>query len=410
MKAKPLLKVLPFLLLLSSIGASQTYCTDLFNNVHGIVNSNIYTLSTFNDLISFTGLIIIVVIMFMSLIYGLGIALGLDSFKQFAKTEYLESAVNLLILLFVVGAVFTANGFTSFFSNLSSSTVPSTTGGVTTYSGGGIKNLYINICNNILNLQVFTGALIIFGTFIELVGYNLLAGINIGFSFSGKNGFSFGNLLPSVSITPLAGLGITVGFIYNEFSALSGFIGLSIATILLLFVIYFLFPLLFYVGVLLRSFPWTRAAGGSLIALFVSFFLIFPSVFSVFTFSTATNIISTLSQLCGSPTAAGASASSGNICITSSPSNSNLVAFAQNFGISSLSSASSGSFLLGFLFKNGVGFDANITLYSEEVGFYVLMFVGMFIAFIISYDMLGLLSKLLGSPSFNGKKIFGKIV
>ena len=65
--------------------------------------------------------------MFMSLIYGLGIALGLDSFKQFAKTEYLESAVNLLILLFVVGAVFTANGFTSFFSNLSSSTVPSTT-------------------------------------------------------------------------------------------------------------------------------------------------------------------------------------------------------------------------------------------------------------------------------------------
>ncbi len=408
---KSLLIFLFALMILGSSSAAQTYCSDFFGNVHNIVSPAVYNLSTYNDLLSFTSLIIIAVIIFMSFIYGLGVAIGLDSFKQFAKTEYIESFVNILILMFVASAIFTSTGAIAFFSNLSSSTVPSSSSTTTssstpalTTSNGNIENLYVNICNNIVNVQIFTGVLIMFGTYIELVGYQLLSGLSIQFSFTGAGLSSIGNLLPSVGLTPFAGLGIIQGFIYNEFSVLSGFIGVSIATVLLLFVIYFLFPILFYVGVLFRSFPWTRAAGGSLIALFISFFIIFPSILSVFTFSTASNILSSISSLCG------AGSTTNNLCISSSSVGGNIVTFVQQFGINSFSSGSAGSFLLGFLFKNGFGIDGNISLYSEEVAFYVLMLTGLFISFIISYDMVEVLSKLLGSPSFSGKKLFGKIV
>ncbi|MEM0200866.1 MAG: hypothetical protein QXD23_00475 [Candidatus Micrarchaeaceae archaeon] len=393
------------MLFLSLSGASQTYCSDLFNNVHGIVSNTIYNLSTFNELISFTGLIIIAVLLVMSLIYGLGVALGLDSFKQFAKTEYIESFVNLLILVFVVGLIFSANGATSFFSNLTNSAVPYSTSSGTQLSttSGGIKDLYLLTCNNILNVQVLTGITILIGTYIELIYYQLLSGLTVSFSFSGTHSFSLGNLIPNFSIAPFAGLGITQAFIYNEFSALSGFIGVSIGTIILLFVIYFLFPILFFVGVLFRSFPWTRAAGGSLIALFISFFIIFPSILSVFTFSTASNIISNISSLCSLQ-----SVSPNNACFSSNGFD--IVSFAQKYGLGSLSGGSSSLFIAQFLLNNGLFFNSNISLYSEEVGFYVIMLIGLFISFLISYDILGILTSILGSPSFSAKKLFGKIV
>ncbi len=416
MRLKILLIIFFLLSLIEITGASQTYCSDLFGNIHGIVSSSVYNLSTFNTLLSFTGLIIIAVLLVMSLIYGLGVAFGINSFKQFAKTEYIESFVNLLILMFAAGAIFSANGVTSFFSNLSSSILPSSPTSTTTTqitsSSTGIENLYLITCNNIVNVQILTGVVIILGSYLQLVGYQLLQGLSVSFKFSGVKGFSLASLLPSVSFTPFGGLAVIQGFLYTEFSALSGFIGVSIATVLLLFVIYFLFPILFYVGILFRSFPWTRAAGGSLIALFISFFIIFPSILSVFTFATASNILSNISSLCTNynpQTASGTSSSAiSNLCITSSGNN--IVAFAQQFGISSLSSGTTGSFILGFLFKNGVGFGANIDLYSEEVAFYVLMLVGLFISFLISYDLLEVFSKLLGSPSFSGKKLFSKII
>ncbi len=412
LKKKILLFLFISMLFVSLSGASQTYCSDLFNNVHGIVSNTVYNLSTFNALISFTGLIIIAVLLVMSLIYGLGVALGLDSFKQFAKTEYVESFVNLLILMFVVGSIFTSSNAVLFFSNVVSSAIPSQTQSGTAQLGSsqssslGIKGVYLTICNNILDVQVLTGISILIGTYLQLIFYQILSGLEISFSFSGTHSFSLGNLIPSFSISPFAGLGITQAFIYNEFSALSAFIGVSIGTIILLFVIYFLFPILFFVGVLFRSFPWTRAAGGSLIALFIAFFIIFPSILSAFTFSTASNILSNINSLCSSSNGVGSSAS--NPCFSSKGLD--LVSFAQEYGLGYLSGGSTGSFITGFLFKNGFYFDSNIALYSEEVSFYVIMLIGLFISFLISYDLLGILTRILGSPSFKAKSIFGKIV
>ncbi|MGC8479248.1 MAG: hypothetical protein ACP5M9_01080 [Candidatus Micrarchaeia archaeon] len=410
---KNLLFLLPIFLTISVIGGSSTtttysptYCNDLFNNVHGIVSPAIYTLSTYTDLLSLTGLIIIGVIIFMSFLYGLGVAFGIDSFKAFAKTEFVESFVNILILMFVVSGIFASSGFMSFFSNLSSSVVPSTIQQQVN-SATGIKNVYVTTCNNILNTEVLTGIVILFGSYVQLIGYQLLSGLTVQFSFSGKNSFSLGNLLPSFSITPFAGLGITQAFIYREFAALAGFIGVGIAVILLLFVIYFLFPILFFVGVLFRSFPWTRAAGGSLIALFISFFIIFPSILSAFTFSTAGNILSNISSLCANPSTTQSTSKSSleSLCISSSGSN--IISFAQQYGLGSLSGGAS---LIGYLFANGFGFNSNLSLYSEEVGYYVIMLLGLFIAFIISYDLLGILSKILGSPSFKGSDLFSKVI
>ncbi len=399
------------MLVLGLSGASQTYCSDLFNNVHGIVSNTVYNLSTFNALISFTGLIIIAVLITMSLIYGLGVALGLDSFKQFAKTEYIESFVNLLILLFVVGTIFTSSGSILFISNLTSSVIPSQSASINTNlispnaPSSGIKGVYILTCNNILNVQILTGITILIGTYLELILYQILSGLSIQFSFSGTHSFSLGNLIPSFSITPFAGLGITQAFIYNEFSALSAFIGVSIGAVVLLFVIYFLFPIFFFVGILFRSFPWTRAAGGSLIALFITFFIIFPSILSVFTFSGASNILSNVNSLCSTSNSVSPGKSS---CFSSNGLN--LVSFAQQYGLGYLSGTSPGSFIAGFLFKNGFSFSSNISLYSEEVSFYVIMLLGLFISFLISYDVLGVLTSILGSPSFSAKSILGKIV
>jgi hypothetical protein len=82
------------------------------------------------------------------------------------------------------------------------------------------------------------------------------------------------------AITPMAGLSVlsdsTDGLIGN-FAMFTGVMSILMMTIaVVLGIFYSIFPLFFYIGIVLRTIPFTRAAGGAFLGLFIAFYFAFP--------------------------------------------------------------------------------------------------------------------------------------
>ena len=357
------------LLLLPMITNAQL-CNDLYNTLQpNMANQNATKLtysSTYGGMLSIASIIILAVLSVMAMAYAIGYSMRIDSITNYVKREFAEQVANIIIIAAIVGmTALTFNGIvfitriaTFGMSGLSPSSgvtvqpvvIPSST-----------KSFYESICNNFA------------GYFYNFLG-NAIAGLIQLDILNAMSGISL-NLMPNnfgISMQPFNGMTpISVVFSSLFFVSITFYV-ITVLIVFLTFIIYALFPIFLYLGVLLRVFPWTRAAGGAFLALFISFYIIFPALiypFSLIAISPTVQVISI-----------------GSIFV----------------GLTSLF-ATLGFSIFNFMISGFVG---------VMVGSYAFALIGIAIAFLIAYDSLEAFAQLLGAPAFRGRagSIFQKMI
>ena len=396
----------------SSQGWSAQYCSDFFQNkINAVTNAfagtNGYAgvlggASPFTHIVSLSLLIVLVVVMVLSVVYGIGVGFGINKLVVFARTEYLESFMNILILLAIITGITAINGAVGFFNALPgisgiSQTVPSGGGGSLMYG------VYTNICSNIIEHQMvpYLGGML--SLTLQQPLYFALQSLSVSTAFGSQ-------YLPAFTIAPMAGFGIYTQLLLYESSPLLVLVMLGIIVIFLLYTVFFLFPLFLYAGMLLRSFPWTRAAGGSLLALFIAFYIIFPSLYYPFTQVDALIVAPTAGQSCslynGTPNSTNAAASTiGQYCTQSSGSVWSTIGEVIGSRLWTWMTA-----LFSLFTGGGNPFIENLGFYIDIISLAALQLFGLGMAFLISFDLLEALGDLLGAPSLQSHRILERMI
>ena len=219
-------------------------------------------------------MIVLIVMMIMGMAYAIAVGFGIEKLRNFVKTEFLEQFFNLILIAVVGSGLAFAGAGVMFIAQIglagatssgliSTQNIPSMTN---------IAELYGFLCTKYVNDAIGTQL----GGLISLLPNEFVLGAVQGVSIDAMpDGLGF-------SISPFRGLWPVQQILGTELGVYAALAGVEVAMAMLLFVIYFLFPILLYSGVLLRSFPWTRAAGGTLVALFIAFYIIFPAMLGPF--------------------------------------------------------------------------------------------------------------------------------
>ncbi len=362
-----------------SVGAGGTY-------PNGLTPSE-YNWSNYSSMLGIALVIVLAMLVLMGLVYGIGRAFSLPSFMDFAKTEYLESVANIILILFIAGgltAVFTIMLFISNVASVGISSLPSNsvtsqpTAAVTTAA-----QMYENVCSHAAgniagtlgNMVVLYGDEIFISTLWQVT-------VNIAPNYEGLIPWT-----PGFSFNPFAGY-IVLSQAIGVINGVIIFILLAnLAVIFFLFIIFYLFPVFLFVGILLRTFPWTRAAGGAFLSLFIAFYIIFPALLYPFTLASNSQTLSS---------------------IQSNQPNINSWSGFWTFANSNLELLLPGAGTLAGGYENSAyGIISTSIGISEGT---MLQMIGFIISFIICYDMLESLSDLLGAPSVTSGGLFRKLI
>lgn len=222
---------------------NQDFCTALMQS-----NTASTAVSGFKGLVVTSFLIMLVLGTALGLAFGIGYAFRIDRLIEFVKMEAGEMLITIITLSVILGIVYGSSG-----GNISSASSPFisscqslTTTSIAIFQASATYLLPLTMLFNLMqNIQV------------------RLEPIYFGISFSPFAGFAFLN-----SMTDMLG---------NFASMISGLmLGISV----FLGLVYIIFPIFLYVGIFLRSVPFTRAAGGALIGLFIGFYIVFPLLLS----------------------------------------------------------------------------------------------------------------------------------
>lgn len=351
----------------------------------GLFNSPAYVGTALYNLTSNNGAyggfipiaILIVLMMFsiLSVVYALGTAFGIESMINFAKQEFLEGIFNLIILVAVGISMASVAGALNFFMYIASYGI-SNTGGTPTFTlPPTAEGVFAGLCNYIGVNIVDVGFKNWLGIVINLFVVNTLESLNI---LVIPNSFGF-------AAQPFGGLTLLIQLLWDDQLAYFGIMFFGMFLIVLLFIIYYLFPIFFYIGLALRSFPWTRAAGGSFIGLFIAFYIIFPALMYPF-------------LAIGTPGA--------GFCSTGSSLSGSSLCMPGNFITGSLTD------LLSSLvnFNYGEAYYTDVT--SFVVGFFYvgLNIFGLIIALLISYELIEKIGTILGAPSLNAQRALSRVL
>ena len=383
---------------------SNLVCVPLFGGSSigsSIVGNTIAvsTPSTYSNILDFSLLIILLVLVVLGIIYAIGYSMKIDKLLNYSKTELLESVFNVIIIAAIAGGmilVFSGISFITSIANAGLSSAQSainSLGGTTvSFSTIQVKNahdLYVGICDN-------------YGSSLMGITYNLFDLYALGLLQMFAQGFKielmpnsggFLMLTPGVTLAPLAGLSPSMQVISYFFTMVSAFAAILIGIPLLLFFIYYLFPFFLYAGILFRSFPWTRAAGGTLLALFISFYVVFPSLIYPFSVLSTTSI--------------------GNAYTTpTASSGSQIINYKLIGGRFVMPIISSGSLNINTWGQLGslINLGPMILGYVEGLSGVILQVIGLMMALVISYDLVEMFGKLLGAPSVSARKMLSKVV
>ncbi|MCL5675163.1 MAG: hypothetical protein M1611_00955 [Candidatus Marsarchaeota archaeon] len=374
----------------------STYCTPIFTPSKAVVSTS-FVLSpgsvpihgTFGGVISIALLIVLMVFTVIALVYGVGVAFRIDKLIRFGRAELLESFANVVIIVVIAFGVGTILGAASFLANLGSLNVVAPSSGFST----GVQGFYTNTCINIFNNVIITSLFDMVGGLANAVVYEILDDFQLTFVPGGYISY----VVPGFEVQPFQGIGPIVSLTFVETSTFTAFIMTGLGIIFMLFVIYYLFPVFLYLGIVLRSFPWTRPAGGALIAIFVSFYIFFPAL--LYPFTTFGSSVSNI--YCN-----GSSSHGGTTSTTGSPvpdicSSNNITHYIATGGIDAL---------LALLGNINAAFNSNVEIYASMVAAFAIEFIGFAIAFLISYDLLEVFGDLFGSPSLQANRILSRLI
>jgi hypothetical protein len=307
-------------------------------------------------------MIVLAVMTFLGIIYGIGLGFGIDSLKSFVRIEIIESIFNVVLIAVVGSGLAFSNGAMAFLIDISGVGFGAST---TTLTNS--QSVYSAICNSYINdgaervmpyVISSTASLTLLNTFKSIV----IFADPVYFGFEGM---------------PFAGLEPVSNLLDMQMDFFMLMIGFFIAVPVILWLIFNLFPWFLYAGILLRSFPWTRTAGGSLMALFIAFYIIFPAVMLPFTTYTV----------------------NGNV--DQSPWS------GQNVGqILSYSFAS----ITGILTVFFGGVFGQVQSFGIVASNLAVQMLGLLVSLLVSLDMVEVLGRLLGAPSLHTRKLFSKVI
>jgi len=346
--------------------------------------------SYISSILSIAFLISLMVLSVVGLAYAIGIGFNFSKLVQFSKAEYVEQIFNLILIIFVL---FLFTSMPSIVSGIAQFIGYATNTQVNSFSSD--KALFTALCGeSISNLGNSIGL------YAELLAikflFDIINSLSISLAPYGLNLVSLGGfvlipLIPGFSFTifNLSVLITTISFMINT---MIWVIGLMLATAFLSIVIYQVFPILFLIGVVFRSFPWTRAAGGAMIAAFISIYFFFPAL--LYSLILILNKIDLRLTTVIIPT-------------TTASGFHNIIV---NMVISLF------SYLLPFIGFISI-FSSLFSLTIQLLGVFISYFfyfvaeiLGLAVAFIISYELLEILGDLLGAPSLSREGLLGRII
>ena len=244
--------VLAMLLLLGNISAASStegainsaFCTNAIVQPNAVLHS-----SSYGGMLGISVLILALVALVIGIAYMVGYSFKVEKLVQFSKAEMGEIFVTLLIILIFFGAIYSVSpsGFIKI-------------GPSSTY------NTYYNDCTLLAgsSVEVFRSLTTYFIP--ETYYLQLLRDLTI-------------NIMPlhfGISFMPSKAFGLLYHILDLFIGIAGGLAGLFIAIIVFLAIIYSVFPIFLFLGIILRSIPWTRAAGGAFLGLFIAFYLMFP--------------------------------------------------------------------------------------------------------------------------------------
>jgi hypothetical protein len=379
--SKPLLIVLLVMLLalMSSTNAAsftQSLCGGSGSSGGIIPTTNILSGQSSGEqsVINISVLIMLTMLLVIALIYMVSHIVGVDSIKNMAKQEFAELIVTAVIVSIFIG------GFNLAAAGISSTNVFHAAG-----SNFG-RQIYVDDCISLSNTSF---GLIIPLSAMSVVRYGLDTVESLNLTFE-PNGFGF-------QISPLRGYDLFDKVIGLLIDITAAFILFIVVTLFTVGFVYGLFPIFLYAGIVLRTIPWTRAAGGAFLGLFVGFYIVFPLLLHLMlsgyipaVSNAAINADPTVTQAYIAGVAAGA-AGGGSALLGSAMS------FLTQLGV----------LFVGVPGGNSYGLiNGYIFFVIEPAAFTMFAIV---LAFIIAFDFAEITGGLLGSPSLRAEAIIGSI-
>ncbi len=335
------------------------------------------------SVVGFTALILLTILLALSALYMVSQVAKLPTLLNFVKTELAEIVGTAIIV-----GIFFGGFYAAAFAATSGAQAGTTNPAV--HFNGPARSVFVNDCavlgqsSIIVTVPVFAAGIINYGIqFVTSVSFKITPG---GFGFV---------------LAPLSGMNIISTTLVQLQDIMSAFVIAILAMIFMLSLIYSIFPLLLYLGIILRAFPWTRAAGGIFIAMFIGFYIVFPLMLN----STLGGFGAALSQgeanYYNSSSVAGISGATTN----STPTIAQTGSFSSTGGTLSYIGNLLGS-LVGYPNSYGVinGFIADF------MGPVILIVVEIAISFVIALDFADLLSDILGAPSLSTEGLLGKVL
>ncbi len=315
----------------------------------------VHNYSSFSNLMVLS-LIIMTIMLFVSgILWAIGGVLNFPKLKIYSKSEIGEVFLTVLIIVIILGTFAVTSSTLNKGVPLISSVFNETT-----YTHD-CNTLYTGVSSGVtyaIGLVVYQDVLKAFGSLSLTIEPTWF-----GYGYSPLSGLSY--------VSNLMGLLVTVSMAIT---------GLSFGGIIILDVVYTIAPLFFFVGIILRTLPWTKAAGGSFLGVFIGFYIIFPTLFFIF---------------------ASGAASISPIANSSIPT---------SLYPTSLPSALSGSFINSETkaVANGSGMIDEVIVGLIAPMLYLL--ISLVISLIVAFDFIDTLGDLLGSPSLSSGGSFRNLI
>ncbi len=351
-----------------------------------IPTSNILSGQTAGEqgILTLSILIMLVMLIVVALIYMVSYIMNLDLLRNIVKAEIGEIFITAIIVFVFVGSF-------SILGAATSATTAQPTGFALAGNSFG-RSVFVDDCTYLSTASV---ALVVPFFTINIVRFIVVTISMTTFSLT-PTYFGF-------QVSPFAGyrfIDTVLGYLDTIAGAL---ILLVLGTLVILGIIYAIFPIFLYAGIVLRTLPWTRAAGGAFLGLFAGFYIVFPLLLHFM----LGGYIASIAIASTSSTAGSTSSSTVLSQLTSSLSSQPPT----TAGISSI--ASTAYSLISAIISAGATAWTNgviggfITYVLEPAG---LVIFAIIVAFIISFDFAEAMGDILGAPSLRASNIFNKVL
>lgn len=229
----------------SAPAPSIPFCSGLLQQPFGPNASGLTGLG----IVSIAALIMLVMAAIIGLLYAIGYAFGISNLVRFSKAEIGEIILTLVVVAVFAGFILGTNGL----ANIGFS---------------GSNNIFQADCTYMARSSVdVIGAL-----------FSYFYPTNAALSGITNIYWVAEPWMQGVSFKPFTGYSYDMAVIkvLNEFT--SALAVMLVGITVFLGIVYALFPLFLYLGVVLRTIPVTRPAGGGFLGFFIGFYLIFPTI------------------------------------------------------------------------------------------------------------------------------------